>query len=140
MKTKIVTYEVVSKVIDEMHQAGEKITFRNVIARTGGAGSSVVKYIKLWHDQRKILAAGHTVSDDVLMAIIKESERVATRATEVANNRIKDLEAFIDGMEEAIAENEAKLEEADKLKQELLTYQECNKILEAENATIAYSY
>lgn len=140
MKTKTVTYEVVAKVIDEMHKAGEKITFRNVIARTGGAGSSIVKYIKLWHEQRKVLAEGHTVSDEVLLAIIKESERVATHATEVANNRIKDLEAFIDGVEEAIAENEAKLEEADKLKQEFLAYQERNKILEAENTTIKQQF
>lgn len=132
MKTKTVTYEIVAKVIDEMHQAGEKITFRNVIARTGGAGASIIKYIKLWHEQRKILASGHTVSDDVLMAIIKESERVATHATEVANKRIKDLEAFIDGMEEAIAESEAKLEETDKLKQELLTYQDRNTTLDQE--------
>lgn len=133
MATQTVTYEVVAKAIEEMQQAGEKITFRNVIARTGGAAANVAEYIKKWQQQRKVVESGiYTVSDDVLMAIAKESQRVAQVATNEAVKQINGLSELVNELKGVISSNEVELQAAESMKKDFMVLQEHNTILNNE--------
>jgi len=90
MTAKIVDeqYNAVVAVIEELQKSGEKITVRNVMARSGGATAKIIKYINKWRDSQlaAVSKASSTMSDDYLDALRKLiiAEQVKLVQSEVA--------------------------------------------------------
>ncbi|MBP9777714.1 MAG: hypothetical protein KBD25_00865 [Rickettsiaceae bacterium] len=54
-KTEVFTYELVSAKIKELHDAGEKITVKNVLSKTDGSVGKIADFIKCWKDQNRMV-------------------------------------------------------------------------------------
>ena len=81
-------YNSVVAVIEELQKSGEKITVRNVMARSGGATAKIIKYINKWRDSQlaTVSKASSTMSDDYLAALRKLiiAEQIKLVQSEVA--------------------------------------------------------
>jgi chromosome segregation ATPase len=134
MKTESITYDLVAARINEMNLSGEKVTVRNVLARTGGSAAKIANFIKKWQNER-LVQASSTISEELLLSIIRERDMAVKQATEIHNQRIINLESLGRELEEIIVEKDSQLEESAQAKQQLLAIQERVTILEHDLAT-----
>ena len=92
MKPEGINYEDTVVTINEMLNAGEKITVRNIRSRTGGKNSTVAEFKKRWEDEQKIEITEDILSDDLKRAIIADRNNVVQKIKESYETQIKNLQ------------------------------------------------
>lgn len=108
MKPEGINYEIVKGIIDEMITAGEKITIRNIRARSGGKNSTVAEFKKRWGKEQKIEITDDSLSDDVKRAIIADRNAITTKIKESYEEQLKNIQALADQEHELLKEEENK--------------------------------
>jgi chromosome segregation ATPase len=139
MKTKSVTFALVAKEIDRLNLAGEKITVRNVLARTGGSAGTISEFIKRWQNQQRSMRA-YSISDDMVSAFITEVEGAINEALKVKERELIDTNLLNDELKAVNNDLEAKLLDYSETKQQLLSNKERCAILEQELHSVRKSY
>lgn len=106
MKPEGINYEIVKGIIDEMITAGEKITIRNIRARSGGKNSTVAEFKKRWDEEQKIEITDDSLSDDVKRAIIADRNAITTKIKESYEEQLKNLKTIADEEHQLLKEQE----------------------------------
>ena len=106
MKLEGINYENTVVTINEMLNAGEKITVRNIRARTGGKNSTVAEFKKRWEEEQRIEITDDILSDDLKRAIIADRNSVVQKIKESYETQIKNLQNTAKEEHELLKEQE----------------------------------
>jgi chromosome segregation ATPase len=139
MRNETVTYELVRAEINKLHFAGEKISVRNVLNKTGGSFAKISEYIKRWKGER-LLLRDDSISDNLTIAIKKEIDSAIRGEVAAKNQEIDTLNALLDESKSIITEFETKLSDYNEIKQNLLLAQEQVNKLKMDSQKILDDY
>lgn len=116
MKTATITYEIVCKEINELVQNGEKITVRNVLARTGGSVSRIMEFIKLWREENNIskLTLGLGISEELQRALLLDKSAAVAKTATAYKTQLADMDTLLQEANEILKSQEVQQAEGDK--------------------------
>ena len=97
MRSQLINYELVCENIQQMQALGEKITVRNVLARTGGTTGTVAKHLKQWQAENTEAKTANTdtIASEVIQAILLDKQSAISKAVESYKAQIISLESFL---------------------------------------------
>lgn len=113
MKIETLTYEIVRDQINEMVNAGEKITVRNVRGRVGGKMATIADYLKQWHLEQRIQISDDDFSIELKKAIILDRINITNAVVKSYDSKYLDLAKMLTEIGDLLNEKEdicAKLE------------------------------
>lgn len=121
MRTATLTYEVVCAQINELVQSGEKITVRNVIAKTGGSTTKVMDFVKRWREESNIskFHPDLDISEELQRALLIDKSAAVAKTASAYKTQLTDLEALLQESSEIIKSQEFQLTENTKDLEEL---------------------
>lgn len=123
MKTATLTYEIVCAQINALVQNGEKITARNVMARTGGSATRVLEFMKRWREESNIgkLNPDLVISDELQRALLIDKSAAVAKTATAYKTQLADLESLLQEANEILKSQEfqlaASVKEIEDLKQ-----------------------
>ncbi len=123
MKTKHINYAMVADEIQKLSNAGEKITIRNVLARTGGSFVEISSYIKQWHSERLAIKE-YAISDTLAGAIVAEMKITVENALKNRELELAATNELIDEMYSHNAQLKQTLTDYEQIKQQLTSRHE----------------
>lgn len=123
MKTKHINYAMVADEIQKLSNAGEKITVRNVLARTGGSFAEISSYIKQWHSERLAIKE-YAISDTLAGAVVAEMKITVENALKNRELELAAANELIDEMCGYNAQLKQILADYEQIKQQLTSKQE----------------
>ncbi len=114
MKARVLDYPLFCKHVEQMQASGEKITVRNILARTGGTTSKVAEYLKQWHIHNATQSIGeNAVAHEVLQAIILDKQSSISKAVEIYKTQITQLESLTEELSDRCSTQELELDAKD---------------------------
>ena len=131
MKYETVTYELVRNEINKLVQAGENITIANLLKKSGGSAGKIAGFIKQWRLEQRQMNA-YSISDQMLVALMKECGRAVEKAVETRDKEIKSQQELLAELSELNARQEEELQLMTELKQQLITSKEQAALFEQQ--------
>jgi hypothetical protein len=109
MKSQTLNYERFCEQVAIMQEAGEKLTVRNILARTGGTTQTVAGYLKQWGQNAQKYPQS-AIADEIVLAIMRDKELAIGKATEEHKAQINQLEAILQEVGDKCTTYELQLE------------------------------
>lgn len=128
MKIETLTYEIVRDQINEMVEAGEKITVRNVRARTGGKMATIADYLKQWHLEQRIQISDDDFSIELKKAIILDRKNISDSIVKSYDTKYLELSKLLIETNELLSEKENLCDKLEADIKELTLQTNSNKI------------
>jgi len=130
-KPEIVTYESVCKAAEELKTNNEKVSVRNIIAKTGGSATKISDLLRRYNKE-KDLVNKYVISDALLAALSFERNTIRSLAEQAKENEVRALNDIIEDLKLIISKNEKDLEDYAESKRYNLFLEEQNKGLERD--------
>lgn len=130
-KPEVVTYDLVCAAIEELSANKEKVSIRNIIAKTGGSATKISDFLKRYNKE-KSLTNKYVVSDSLLAALAFERNTIKLEADKAKESEIKALNEIIEDLKAINNKNEKDLADFAESKRYNLFLEEHNKGLERD--------
>ncbi len=109
MKNQPLNYDEVCAQINNLLTAGEKITVRNVIAKTGGKTAMIANYLKQWHAENNN-PVDNDIADEIKQAILLDKNTAIINAVTAYKTQVANLESVLQELSDKISTGEKQIE------------------------------
>src|ERR1700733_1045722 len=121
MRHELITYDIFCQAVQEMQDAGEKLSVRTILSHTGGSFAKVASFLKRWrevqaHSQSQV---NREMSVNLRQAILAEVGKAAAEAKNLYEAELAQAGEQLDEAHEALAKQEKTLEEYERQIQQL---------------------